>query len=448
MVTKIEHINKFIFILFPITFVTGPLIPEILVLFLICIFLIFKKNTLKIQNFEFFEIKWFIVFSLLILILSFFSLDYFLSFKNSLFYFRFILLFVFFKIILEENKNLIFTFHKFLILFILFLCADLLFQFINGKNFFGMESKYTNSTRFSGLFGDEYIIGSYLMKLLPILHFLYLFLSEKKNYKITLINIILSTLIYLSILISGERTSLMHLIIYIFLISFLSNKILKINVIPIFTLILLILILLHNNNNLIKRNVFFLSDQIYSFVINVKSFGKNNFYHNDNTEFSNTENKTKKNSSKNKNLRNNLSIYNWLFASAYIGFKEKPIIGYGPNTFRKFCQTHKIYYKEQIKRCSTHPHNYYLQLLSETGLVGFFIFLIFYFYFLKVIIFHIFRKNKIMEHTIPLIIGILIFFMPFSTSGNFFNNWITYLSFYPIVFIIYLKSNNRFFNNI
>ena len=202
MVTKIEHINKFIFILFPITFVTGPLIPEILVLFLICIFLIFKKNTLKIQNFEFFEIKWFIVFSLLILILSFFSLDYFLSFKNSLFYFRFILLFVFFKIILEENKNLIFTFHKFLILFILFLCADLLFQFINGKNFFGMESKYTNSTRFSGLFGDEYIIGSYLMKLLPILHFLYLFLSEKKNYKITLINIILSTLIYLSILIS------------------------------------------------------------------------------------------------------------------------------------------------------------------------------------------------------------------------------------------------------
>jgi O-antigen ligase len=433
MVTKIEHINKYIFILFPITFVTGPLIPELLALFLIFSFLIFKKSALKIQNFEFFEIKWFIVFSLLILILSFFSLDYYLSFKNSLFYFRFILLFVFFKIILEENKNLLFIFHKFLILFILFLCADLLFQFINGKNFFGMETKYYNGARFSGLFGDEYIIGSYLMKLLPILNFLYLFLSEKKNYKITLINIILLTLIYLSILISGERTSIMHLIIYIFSISLLSKKILKINFIPIFALILVIFFLFLNNNNLIKRNVFFLTDQIYSFVVNVKNF-------------SNTENETIKNSNKNQGTVN-LSIYNWLFNSAYIGFKEKPIIGYGPNTFRKFCQTHKINYKEQIKRCSNHPHNYYLQLLSETGMVGFFIFLIFYLNFLKVIIFHIFKKNKIMEHTIPLIIGILIFFIPFSTSGNFFNNWITYLSFYPIVFIIYLKSNNKFFNN-
>lgn len=433
MVTKIEHINKYIFILFPLTFVTGPLIPELLALFLIFSFLIFKKSALKMKNFEFFEIKWFIIFSLLILILSFFSLNYYLSFKNSLFYFRFILLFVFFKIILEENKNLLFTFHKFLILFILFLCGDLIFQFINGENFFGMNSKYDNGARFSGLFGDEYIIGSYLMKLLPILHFLYLFLSEKKNYKITLINTILSTLIYLSILFSGERTSLMHLIIYIFLISFLSKKILKMNFFPILVSILVIFFLFLNNNNLIKRNVFFLTDQINSFVINVKNF-------------SNTKNKSKKNYNKNESSVN-LSIYNWLFNSAYIGFKEKPIIGYGPNTFRKFCQIHKINYKEQVKRCSTHPHNFYLQLLSETGLVGFFIFLIFYLYFLKILIFHIFKKNKIMEHSIPLIIGILIFFIPFSTSGNFFNNWITYLSFYPIVFLIYLKSINKFFNN-
>ena len=68
-----------------------------------------------------------------------------------------------------QNFNLIITFLLF------FLSIDAIFQFIFGVNLFGFESIQKN--RISGAFGDEYILGSYLSRLLPI----YLFLNYINN---------------------------------------------------------------------------------------------------------------------------------------------------------------------------------------------------------------------------------------------------------------------------
>ena len=47
-------------------------------------------------------------------------------------------------------------------------------------------------------------------------------------------------------------------------------------------------------------------------------------------------------------------------------YNDKKIIGHGPKSFRFKCSDPK--YKVSKNSCSTHPHNTYLQLLSETEL--------------------------------------------------------------------------------
>ena len=65
------------------------------------------------------------------------------------------------------------------------------------------------------------------------------------------------------------------------------------------------------------------------------------------------------------------------FTSAYKIFLDNPIFGVGIKNFRYECQ--KPQYKD-IYSCTTHPHNTYMQLLAETGIIGFlFIFTIFIF---------------------------------------------------------------------
>ena len=56
------------------------------------------------------------------------------------------------------------------------------------------------------------------------------------------------------------------------------------------------------------------------------------------------------------------------YTSALRMFKDNIYTGIGPRMFRYVCgyDKYKIW-----EGCSTHPHNTYIQLLSETGLFGF-----------------------------------------------------------------------------
>ena len=48
--------------------------------------------------------------------------------------------------------------------------------------------------------------------------------------------------------------------------------------------------------------------------------------------------------------------------------------------FRKYCG--KEEYKISEFSCTTHPHNYSMQMLSETGLIGFILYILIYSIFL------------------------------------------------------------------
>ena len=49
-------------------------------------------------------------------------------------------------------------------------------------------------------------------------------------------------------------------------------------------------------------------------------------------------------------------------------FKTAPFLGVGPATHRELCPS--ILGKTTEFRCDNHPHNYYIQLLTETGVIG------------------------------------------------------------------------------
>jgi len=91
-------------------------------------------------------------------------------------------------------------------------------------------------------------------------------------------------------------------------------------------------------------------------------------------------------------------------------------------------------YYENIHSCATHPHNFLLQLLAEVGIFGFFIVFLF-FYFL---IFYLKKINKKFYSMSFYYLPLIIFTFPFLPNGNFFNNWLSMVSYLNISLSIYL----------
>ena len=101
--------------------------------------------------------------------------------------------------------------------------------------------------------------------------------------------------------------------------------------------------------------------------------------------------------------------------------------------------------------CNTHPHNFLIQILSETGLVGFLFYVLVGFYLLIGIIKFLF-KLKILSNfydykidiKISLIFGsFLIIFFPIFPSGNFFNNWLCLVIYFPVGFLLNFIDKNK-----
>ena len=131
------------------------------------------------------------------------------------------------------------------------------------------------------------------------------------------------------------------------------------------------------------------------------------------------------------------------YKSAYKIFLKNKTFGSGLKTFRNICKKPEF----NPDGCTTHPHNIIMQFLSELGLIGIIFYIIGFGYFLfKIINFFInkYYKNILIEKSyqeIILVTAFLINLWPLSPSGNFFNNWISILTFLPIGFLIYYEDN-------
>ena len=427
---KNQFLYYFLF-LTPLLFILGIAVVELSTLFLTLFFL--YKN----KNFNYYKDKKFLFllfFAAYIAINAFFQIHDNLKI-SSFFFFRFAILSLSIFFILDfltknlkANKNKILFVFGFVFLFIFF---DSGLQFFSGKNLFGFQIL---NQRISSVFGSELILGVFLLKLLPL--FLYLFFySNTKIEKNSFVLIFFFSLYFITIYIAGGRTAFFMMLMFIILIIFFIKNLRKIFSISVLFLSIFI----------ISTFIFDLGKSNPSNRMFIKTFNQitNNIF----SGGKDISLKEVNNIEKDKIIKN-IKIFSTdhdgHYTLAYDLFKNNPIFGVGPKGFRYFCRS--VEYDPPIGICSTHPHNFLIQILSETGLTGLF----FYFYGLFFVIYKLFKvnlkNNPINEKNCFLVISIalIINFFPFVPNGNFFNNWISITNFYYIG--IYLYSYKRIFS--
>jgi O-antigen ligase len=268
------------------------------------------------------------------------------------------------------------------------------------------------ATRVSSFFGDELIMGSYLSRLFPLLFALFL-VKQKQKFEIYFIGL-LFILVDVLIFMSGERTAFFFLNLSTVFIIILVKEYQKFRLVTFIIAMICIFVLSLNSSKLSDR----------MFKIPAKNMGLIK-------------------SSNGSTIKSTIftPVHDSLIRTAYNMFKEQPLLGHGPKMFRVICKDEK--YAVNRRSCGTHPHNFYVQLLAETGIIGFSILLsvlVYVFYSalrqFKSIIFK--QKRPLTDYQVCLLAGIFITVWPFSPNGNFFNNWLMIVYSLPVGF--YLQS--------
>jgi O-antigen ligase len=388
---------------------------------IVMLFNIFKKT--QIEIFENKLLVYIIIFFSFIFINSIIHFSTFDLLLKSLGNFRYLFLSLAVFLVLEKMSDRQQKFFIYFNIIIISLIAfDILYQFIFYKDIFGFlpgscsDILPIKCVRFSGIFGNELIAGSYLSQIGSLILILFLKnLEFNKNFFYVVIKFFLFLFSILTILLTGERAPLLIILIFFFFINFFKKRIINFFFIFLFTLTL----------------TFFSAQKIESinsrFIKLFDSWGS---------------------TSQQATIINKITESPWSlhFQAAIELFQEKPILGHGPRSFRIKCENTNIdkktreqrdYYRD-YRGCSTHPHNYLLEFLSENGIIGgaFFIGL-FLFVFVS-----IYKKNKShdSENTFIFIgIGslILAIIFPFKPSGSFFSTFNASMLFYVFGFFLY-----------
>ena len=414
---KYINFKKYLFVFFsinisliPFFLVTGPFLPDLSLSVCSLLYLFYVLSNKQFNVFRNFLFIFFLIFYFTIVLSSFLSDHIIFSLHSSLPYIRFGLFSLCVWHTAKEDKNL---FNKiFIVLTIVYLALilDGYLQFFTGSNILNYEKV---GVRVSSFFGDEYIMGSYVSRFFPIYIGLYFFITQKRSifFFEKIIILLFFILILVLVIISGERTAFGLLIIsFLFMLFFLYGlKQLKVSFLIIFIFISSIFLSVYQNN--FQRLFIETKDQIFA---------------NENTLFFGER--------RHEYAKVSINI-----------FKDNIFFGAGPRTYR--IESKNEQYKVSELSWNTHPHNMFIQLLAETGLSGTILVFIAFCYFFVLLLRKFFIKsnyNKTSNFQICIIIAVIINIFPMIPSGNFFNNWTSIVSFYPISIFFALNRNLKF----
>jgi len=355
----------------------------------------------------------YLIFIFYLIFISFFSDNISHALRSSISQFRFLFFAIFIALLnirVDKIQNIILAFS-----FIIALVAiDTIYQFFFTVDLLGIPTDTTMIGRLSGPFGSELIVGSYITYIsIPILaQIIFNFEKYILIYKFYYSSFIF--LIFLVVLLSGERMSFLTLLGCSFLILFIKLEIKK--------FLILISILFTILSFLIS--FLYKSDRGFNFRIN-------NFAE-DISKF-------------------RTSNHGRIFSSAVIIWKNNFYTGAGLKNYRIECdklisQNFKDKFTKLDILCSSHPHHLYLQLLAETGLLGFIIFLYFIFK-----ISSLFYKNYFMikESIKPIYIASLAvmisYLWPIKSAGSFFSTYSAsyFWFFFGVAMLAYIQSKKR-----
>ena len=398
--------NNFLSILlalFPISFIAGNLIINLTTIVLtLSTILFYKERPFKIK---FYILDKLIILFFLIILLSGIvsAIGWYLDeswkspFKTilrSLFFFRYFLLYIVLRFLVENKIINLRLFFISCVLSTLFVSFDIFYQYKFGYDIFGIKTVWER--KLSGPFGDELIAGSFIQRfslfsffVLPIF-----FADKSKKFSKYLIPI-LFVIFFTAIILSGNRMPLILFVFSIILIILLSKQTRK-YLIPFVIIFTIIFSLIFHFNSEVKTNFKTMYKEISKITLIVM----------------------------NKDLEDNIvPPYFKEFSSFYETWKLNKYIGGGIKTFRYYCHLRDNIDKNSNFICNMHPHNYYLEILTETGLVGFLICMSVFSIILYISFFKKYFSTSSLQKNLIIVPFMFLFLMeifPLRSSGSFF----------------------------
>jgi O-antigen ligase len=440
-----------IFAAFPVSLIVGTFIVNLNFVIFCCLGFFYLKSKILKTKFSFpikiiFLLFFTIFFSTAVsfgenLYFNGYDSSYFERLIKSILFFRyFLFLIIIYFLVKYDYLNFKYFFIAASFSAIL-LSLDIIFQYTFGFNMLGFKSGgFVNS----GFFGNEYVAGGYIQRFSIFAIFFIFFFSKEGDYKKFILPIVSVCILGSGIFLSGSRMPIILFLFGLFLLFFLKYNIKKIIFVSLVSLIIFLQFIISFNES--HKN--YLRNAYGSFFINVKNmtlipsrFGipiwsksylksvgkeRNESY----SEQVKEERETKEKAYGSKVYfydANPNNMHKRLFSTAVYTWRANKIFGNGIKSFREDCYKLKrgqISLAEDLYReCSNHPHNYYFELLTETGIVGLsisfiigFIFIIFIFKNIN----HIQKNNINSIILLSAIISLILEFFPIRSTGSLF----------------------------
>ncbi len=401
------------FYFLPVSLLIGSLVVNVnILIFIILTYFFLVKNKISVK----FNLanKLLLSFFFLVILSSLLNIKV-IGVENlikSILLIKFFFIYIFIETLITNKKLNLEIFFKICLILVLFVSLDVILQFFSGKNILGFEP---HDGRIAGIFGSEAIAGAFIQKLF-IFSLIGVFLIKYlRSSKIKYNEILFFLIATLGAFVASNRMSfliLMSIIVFIFLFYKNFRKellVFFIFIIPVF------LYLYNSNDSLNIRYDDFKSKVSRSIDALNKDTQKNKFY-----------------------SANHGRIYYAVFES----FKNDMLLGGGLKSFRYKCPD----LKNDIRvTCSTHPHNYHLEVLHDTGIIGFILLSIFVFIilFTKFKSFKYGKLNYIDKIIFSLImLNFLIEVFPIKSTGSLFSTWTGTILWISIAMVNYDKKVN------
>ena len=402
---KKNFIINFFISLIPLAFILGNLLINLNILLIVIFSLLFYYKKINFYNF-FKNEKLIVSFFIFVLLTGIWNhIETYSKIDNdenvvilkSFFLIKFLFLIIIMTYLVQEK---IFNFKWFFLSCAFcssFVSLDIIYQLLFSKDIFGIEP--LTQRKLSGPFGDELIAGGYIQRFSIFAFFsIPLFLKVKQPYLSIFIGF-LFVLFFLSIILSGNRMPLILFLLAIFFILIFEKKARK-YLIPIFLTAFLLFGTSYFLNDQVKTNFNNLTKSVKSIVkVFLIDVGKKD------QVLTKVE----------------VPLYYQEFRSFYETWKMNKFIGGGVKSFRENCKTREIKNTFERINCNTHPHNYYLEIMTDLGIVGLIFILII---FIKVIIQSFLQNYKDTSYSNKAIVAILFLFIveiiPIRSSGSFF----------------------------
>ena len=387
----IKNINIYLIFLLPVSLLMGSTIINLNILLIISFFLI---DCYKNKNFFFLKEKNFyflLIFNLYLIFNSLITNIDIDSLIRAIGFLRFIVLayaiYYYLNINDKEYEKVIFKFWAFVFIIV---TIDLIFEYIFGYNTLKFKSPYFG--RLAGFTGDELKIGGYYFAFIMISTIFIKKINNKAYYLLFFIFLTTSLLI-------GERANYIKVLFISIIFFFLVDNISMYKKIISSCILILLTSFFIFNNDILKNKLIDSTRNLFT------------------KEFKSKQNK-------------HICHYN----TAIEIFKNNPVIGIGLKKYRqeswKDMYAHPLDNGKWFACGSTHPHQIHFELLSELGIIGYFLFFSYFIFFLFKS-FKKFRKNND-EYAFGSTLFIIASILPLIPSGSIFTTytatlfWINY----------------------